>query len=73
MPVYWFYSVNDKYWGEKLPKEWFDAFIKAGGKGEFYSLPAYKNDGHPTFSSNPESWKLKFEQLVKGWGFSSNQ
>lgn len=71
VPVYWFYSVNDKYWGEKLPKEWFDAFIKAGGKGDFYSLPAYKNDGHPTFSANSGAWKAAFESILKDLGMSN--
>ncbi|MDN3987556.1 dienelactone hydrolase family protein [Zwartia vadi] len=69
VPVYWIYSVNDKYWGEKLPKEWFEAFIKAGGNGKFYSLPAYKNDGHPSFTGNAEAWKPIFESTIKSLGF----
>lgn len=70
VPVYWFYSVNDKYWGEKLPKEWFEAFIKAGGKGEFFSLPAYKDDGHRSFSENSDTWKPAFERILKTLGFN---
>lgn len=68
VPVYWFYSMNDKYWGEKLPKEWFDAFIRAGGKGKFYSLPAYKEDGHLSFTGNADAWKPYFEQTIQSLG-----
>ena len=71
VPVYWFYSENDKYWGAKLPKEWFEAFIKAGGKGEFYTLPPYKNDGHRSFTENAETWKPIFEERIKSLGFVS--
>ena len=49
VPTLWLYSVNDKFWGEQLPKDWFAAFEKAGGKGKFISLPAYKEDGHSIF------------------------
>lgn len=71
VPVYWVYSVNDKYWGEKLPKEWFEAFIKAGGKGKFYSLPAYKNDGHLSFTGNTEAWKPFFEATINSLGLAT--
>jgi dienelactone hydrolase len=69
VPVYWLYSVNDKYWGEKLPKEWFKAFTNAGGKGKFYSLPAFKNDGHASFTGNADAWKPIFAETVKSLGF----
>jgi dienelactone hydrolase len=69
VPSLWFYSVNDKYWGEKLPKDWFAAFQKAGGKGRFVNLPAYKDDGHSIFNGNPESWKSDFEKFIKEIGF----
>ena len=65
----WFYSVNDKYWGEKLPKDWFAAFQKAGGKGRFVNLPAYKDDGHSIFNGNPESWTSDFEKFTREIGF----
>jgi dienelactone hydrolase len=65
----WLYSVNDKFWGEKLPKDWFAAFKKAGGKGQFISLPAYKEDGHSIFRGDLNAWKNDFEKFIKEIGF----
>lgn len=61
IPTLWVYSVNDRYWGPKLPREWFDSFIAAGGKGRFVQLPPYKQDGHPSFTGQPAAWKPAVE------------
>ena len=65
VPTLWLYSVNDKFWGEQLPKDWFAAFQKAGGKGQFISLPAYKEDGHSIFRGDLSAWKNDFEKFIK--------
>ena len=69
VPTLWLYSVNDKFWGEQLPKDWFTAFKKAGGKGQFVSLPAYKEDGHSIFRGDLNAWKNDFEKFTKEIGF----
>jgi dienelactone hydrolase len=69
VPTLWLYSVNDKFWGEQLPKDWFAAFQKAGGRGQFINLPAYKEDGHSIFRGNPDAWKNDFEKFIKEIGF----
>ena len=69
VPTLWLYSVNDKFWGEQLPKDWFAAFQKAGGKGQFISLPAYKEDGHSIFRGDLNAWKNDFEKFIKEVGF----
>jgi dienelactone hydrolase len=69
VPTLWLYSVNDKFWGEQLPKDWFAAFQKAGGKGQFISLPAYKEDGHSIFRGDLNAWKNNFEKFIKEIGF----
>ena len=69
VPTLWLYSVNDKHWGEQLPKDWFAAFQKAGGKGQFISLPAYKDDGHSIFRGDTNAWKNDFEKFIKEVGF----
>ena len=69
VPTLWLYSVNDKFWGEQLPKDWFAAFQKAGGKGQFISLPAYKEDGHSIFKGDLNAWKNDFEKFIKEIGF----
>ncbi|MCX7337047.1 MAG: hypothetical protein NTY78_02700 [Pelagibacterales bacterium] len=69
VPTLWLYSLNDKFWGEQLPKDWFAAFQKAGGKGQFISLPAYKEDGHSIFRGDLNAWKNDFEKFIKEIGF----
>ena len=69
VPTLWLYSVNDKFWGEQLPKDWFAAFQKAGGKGQFISLPPYKDDGHSIFRGDLNAWKNDFEKFIKEIGF----
>ena len=69
VPTLWLYSVNDKFWGEQLPKDWFAAFQKAGGKGQFISLLAYKEDGHSIFRGDLNAWKNDFEKFIKEIGF----
>ena len=69
VPTLWLYSVNDKFWGEQLPKDWFSAFQKAGGKGQFISLSAYKEDGHSIFRGDLNAWKNDFEKFIKEIGF----
>lgn len=64
IPVSWFYSVNDKYWGPKLPQQWFQSWQDAGGKGEFHVLPAYRNDGHGIFAGDPAAWKPLLEKAL---------
>jgi dienelactone hydrolase len=61
IPTLWVYSENDRYWGPKLPREWFDGFIASGGKGRFVTLPPYKQDGHPSFTGQPDAWRPQFE------------
>jgi len=69
VPTLWLYSENDRYWGAALPKEWFDAFVQAGGKAEFVQLPPYKEDGHGIFSGNRNAWKSAFENFLHKVGF----
>ena len=69
VPTLWLYSVNDRFWGEQIPKDWFAAFQKAGGKGQFISLPAYKEDGHSIFRGDLNAWKNDFEKFIKEIGF----
>jgi dienelactone hydrolase len=61
----WLYSKNDRFWGEQYPKDWFEAFNLAGGRGMFVPLPADKNNGHFIFNRNPQAWHPAFEKFIK--------
>jgi len=69
VPTLWLYSENDRFWGSALPKEWFNAFVQAGGKAEFGQLPPYKEDGHRIFTGNRNAWKSAFEGFLRKLGF----
>jgi dienelactone hydrolase len=70
IPTLWVYSENDEYSGPKLPKEWFEAFRAAGGKGEFVQLPPYGDAGHGVFTKAPEWWQPKVGEFLKANGFA---
>ena len=69
MPTLWMYSVNDRFWGNEYPRQWFEDFINAGGTGTFVSLPADKNNGHYIFTRNPPAWHPAFESFIHRLGF----
>ena len=66
IPTLWLYSTNDRYWGPELPKAWLKAFTDQGGKAEFVELPAHGDDGHSSFTRNPDAWKPAVEGFLKG-------
>ena len=49
VPVLWFYTENDKYFGPAASRAWFAAFEQAGGQGRLVLHPPYGNDGHLLF------------------------
>lgn len=69
VPTLWLYSENDRYWGAQLPRKWFDAFVASGGRATFQQLPAFKADGHPSFTANADAWKPAVEAFLKSSGF----
>jgi dienelactone hydrolase len=64
LPTLWMYSANDRVWGRIYPKQWYEAFTRAGGLGQFVELPADKNNGHFIFNRNPPAWHPPFENFL---------
>ncbi|WP_051849017.1 dienelactone hydrolase family protein [Thiomonas sp. FB-Cd] len=69
LPTLWMYSVNDRLWGPLYPKIWFRDFTDSGGRGQFVTLPADKNNGHFIFNRNPGAWHPAFDQFIQSLGF----
>ncbi|MBW4046711.1 MAG: dienelactone hydrolase [Proteobacteria bacterium] len=69
LPTLWMYSANDRLWGPIYPKIWFRDFTDSGGRGEFVTLPADKNNGHFIFNRNPGAWHPAFDQFIQRLGF----
>ncbi len=72
-PTLWVYTENDQYMGPKFPKEWFDAFVASGGKGEYVLYPPHGADGHILFTSSPATWKPRVTQFLQAHGFADMQ
>jgi dienelactone hydrolase len=72
-PTLWVYTENDQYMGPKFPKEWFDAFLASGGKGEYVLYPPHGADGHSLFTSAPATWRPRVMQFLQANGFADMQ
>jgi dienelactone hydrolase len=66
IPTLWMYSANDRVWGNVYPRQWFEAYLQAGGRGQFVQLPADKNNGHYIFNRNAAAWHPAFERFLAG-------
>ena len=73
LPMLWLYGENDPYYKITHSKRNFDAFIEAGGKGEFkvYDLGSGRN-GH-NIISQPELWGSAVDAYLKLVGMQSDK
>jgi dienelactone hydrolase len=69
LPMLWIYTENDMYFGPKLPRQWHEAFVAAGGKAEFVQFPPHGDDGHALFTRFPEVWQPKVGEFLDAVGF----
>jgi dienelactone hydrolase len=69
VPTLWIYTANDRYMGTH-PRQWFDAFVRAGGIGEFKAMPAFRADGHQLFSRGLPLWRPVVDEALRGAGFA---
>ncbi len=70
VPMLWIYTENDQYFGERLPREWFQAFKDAGGVGEFVQFPPHGDDGHSLFTRFPAVWQPVVAEFLRRHGFA---
>ncbi|MDE1922760.1 MAG: dienelactone hydrolase, partial [Gammaproteobacteria bacterium] len=64
VPTLWMYSANDRLWGPRFPRQWYRAFVAAGGAGRFVELPADKNNGHFIFDRNAKACHPAFRRFL---------
>jgi dienelactone hydrolase len=69
MPMLWAYTENDRFFGPRLPREWFDAFREAGGNAEFKQFPPHGDDGHQLFAKFPQVWQPVVAEFLRRQGF----
>ena len=70
IPTLWIYAENDMFFGPKLPRQWFDAFRKEGGKGEFVLYPPHGEDGHGLFTRAPRVWQPRVAEFLQASAFA---
>jgi dienelactone hydrolase len=71
VPMLWIYTENDMYFGPTHPKEWFDAYVKAGAPAQFVQFPPHGEDGHSLFTRFPDVWKPKVVEFLAAQGFKT--
>lgn len=69
LPMLWVYTENDQYFGPTYPREWFEAYQKAGGQGEFKQFPPHGEDGHSLFTRFPAVWRPVVSDFLRRQGF----
>lgn len=70
IPMLWIYTENDLFFGARWPREWFEAYVGAGGKAEFVQFPPHGDNGHLLFSRFPEVWQPKVDEFLDRLGFA---
>jgi len=72
VPTLWIYTENDQWMGPTYPRQWFNAFQAAGGKGEFVLFPPHGEDGHLLFARFPQSWQPRVAEFLEQQGFTAH-
>jgi dienelactone hydrolase len=73
LPTLWIYTENDQWMGSKYPMQWHQAFVSAGGKGEFVLFGPNGKDGHGLFTQAPEIWRPKVQAFLIQQGLLSSK
>lgn len=71
VPTLWVYTANDLWMGESAPKQWFMAFKRPGGTGQFLAMPPFGEDGHTLFGKGFPIWRPLVDQFLASVGFAA--
>ncbi len=69
IPSLWVYAENDMYFGPQLPRDWFNAYLGAGGNAQLVQFPPQGDDGHSLFTRFPQVWQPKVGEFLDAQGF----
>lgn len=67
-PTLWIYAENDRYWGAKYPRDWHQAYVRAGGRAEFHMLGPVGDDGHDVIGGGFSLWRPIADRFLSGLG-----
>ncbi len=68
----WLYWQNDKFGGEKHPKNWHEKWLDNGGRAEFTMFPAVGEDGHGGLNTDMNSWLPVVDAYLNKLGFNKS-
>ena len=73
IPVLWFYTENDRYFGPSASGAWFAAFEGAGGQGRYVLHPPFGQDGHLLFYAAEAIplWSGAVDAFLRDFGIAS--
>lgn len=72
VPMLWLYWLNDRYWGEEIPRTWAAAWREGGGQLEFNQLPPVGSDGHQGLTTDMDHWVPLVEAFLARAGFTKS-
>lgn len=68
VPTLWVYTENDQWMGAQYPRQWHQAFVSAGGTGEFELFGPNGKDGHGLFTQATEVWRPRVLSFLRQHG-----
>jgi dienelactone hydrolase len=68
IPGLWFYSSNDLFWGEEMPKTWGQAFNASGGHATLIFTGPSGSNGHHLMVDSPGLWQGKAAAFIRSRG-----
>ena len=74
VPTLWYYSENDHYIPQRVAREMFDAYTKAGGRGDLVMQAAFGEEGHQIFTKKEgmQYWMPVVKSFLTSLGFKFN-
>jgi dienelactone hydrolase len=72
LPTLWIYWTHDRYWGERHPRRWAEAWREGGGRVWLHQLPPWSPqpvDGHVGITRDMASWAPLVEKFLADLGF----
>jgi dienelactone hydrolase len=74
VPTLWYYSENDHYIPQSVARKMFDAYTKAGGRGDLVMQAAFGEEGHLIFIKREgmKYWMPVAKNFLTSLGFKFN-
>jgi dienelactone hydrolase len=69
-PMLWLYWRGDMYWGDDVPRRWYQAWTDGGGRTEFHQFPPLKGDGHLGLDRDMDRWLPVVDAFLAKLGFT---